>query len=63
MNDKRPCPLFKGADVEVQVMCYRCGHYSLQTTACEQPLNVKLVKLGHMKQADFDKLHENMGVS
>lgn len=63
MNDKRPCPLFKGADVEVQTMCHRCGHFAQDTTACDFPVNLRLVKLGHMKPADFDKKHENMGVS
>ncbi len=63
MPSKRGCPLFKGADVMVEEMCIRCGHFNKDTTACEHGLNLRLVKLGHMMPAEFDKKHEMMGVS
>lgn len=62
MNDKRGCPLFKYADVEVQVMCPRCGHYDIKSTACHYRIDEQLVKMGHMKQKDFDDKHADMGI-
>lgn len=63
MASKRGCPLFKGAEVIVEDFCFRCGHFNKETTACDQYHNTQLLKKGFMKQADYDKKHENMGVS
>lgn len=63
MANKRGCPLFKGADVVVEEDCFRCGHHDKESTACDWYHHTKLVKLGHMKQSEFEEKHKNMGVS
>lgn len=63
MSSKRSCPLFRGFDVVVEDFCVRCGHYNKDNTGCDHYHNSQLVKLKVLSKAEFDKKHENMGVS
>ncbi len=56
MSNTRTCPVLR-ASVEYEVLCLGCGHNNKATTGCEHDLNKHLVRLGHKKQEDYDKIN------
>lgn len=57
MNNRRACPVLK-SDVEVETMCYSCGHHEKESTACLHWLNKYRLQKGEMKQKEFDDKHK-----